>query len=225
MKPFLSLSRTEQVQALEMVMGALRMAFYPPATRVIQDNLRTIDQALPLDLQTRRAELVALDAKAFDALFRETMNPLRSDTVPAELRLSPSFMAIAESVGKSIVGPMGGPIAAYGHARVDDRAPDPEHLQHFRNEGLAGLEAVFMARYFNNLLEFMGEPERSELEVAVLGPHSEAARRQRWMEEQMRPLRSEACEESWEDRMKRRRAAMQRRDPQYVPGFLRRPPG
>lgn len=224
MKPLSDLARIEQVQALEMVMGALRLAFYPPVTRIIQNNLRIIAQVLPLDLQTRREELVVLDAFAFDALFRETMNPLRTDAMPAELRLSASIIAIVAAAARSMSGPMGGPIAAYGRARVDDREPDPEHLQHFRKEGLAGHEAVFLARYFNNLLEFMGEPERTDLEATVLGPRSAAGRRQQWTADESARLRAGGYEESPEERIQRRRGAPARPESLDIPSFLRRPP-
>lgn len=72
-------------------------------------------------------------------------------------------------------------VAALQAALADDRAPQCRTLRHFRAAAVHGdaAEAAFMARFFDNLLDHMGEPERSDFEASILGPGPLAERRQR----------------------------------------------
>jgi hypothetical protein len=134
---FLQRSSTEQGHALRAVMGAPRIALYPPVPRPIQGALRPAPRDLPAGLDSLRRDLAALPPDRF--------------------------------------------VAALQAALADDRAPQWRTLRHFRAAAVHGdaAEAAFMARFFDNLLDHMGEPERSDFEASILGPGPLAERRQR----------------------------------------------
>ncbi len=156
----------ERACALQVIMGALKIAWYPPDARSIQARIaaETIPQAR--GLENLRQELAALSPGQFFEVFKAGYNPLTED---------------AEEFGLVSFGPMGGTHAAYGRALADTSEPNPRYLRHFQKEGYEGEEAVFMARFLNQVLEHLGEPERSEFEESVVGAAPEAERRKRWV--------------------------------------------
>lgn len=156
---------TEQGEALQVVMGALRIPRYPPVPGPIQAQLAAPAVALPPGVGSLRLALAGLAPAQFAAALQASMNPLRED----------------EGFGLVGFGPMGGTLAAYGRALLADQDVDSRHVRHFERVGgyLAG-EAVLMARFFGQILGHLGEPERSDFEASIVGSAPATERRERW---------------------------------------------
>ena len=151
-------------QALQVVLGALRLPLYPPSARAIHDALRASRRPLPPMLDRLRRDLVALPPAQFAAALQAALNPIELDA----------------GFGVMAFGPMGGALAAYGAALVDERQPRAESLRHFRATEADEARVVFMARFFDRLLDHLGEPERSSVEASIIGPAPLDRRRRRW---------------------------------------------
>ncbi len=165
---FAERSVVEQGQALEVVMGALKIAQYPPAPRHVQARIVASEGRLPPNtgIETLRQELAALTRQQFEQAFMASMNPLPD----------------AAAFGLVGFGPMGGTLAAYGRALCEEDEPDPRYQRFFqRIEGYERDDAVFMTRFFAQLLEHLGEPERSDFEDSIVGTGPERERTKRWV--------------------------------------------
>lgn len=72
-------TRAEKAVVLEIVMGALDLYPYPPATRIIQHNIAHMQapRDTPPVIEKLRGELAALEPAVFLKVFYDMMNPLR----------------------------------------------------------------------------------------------------------------------------------------------------
>ncbi len=72
-------TRAEKAVVLEIVMGALDLYPYPPATRIIQHNIAHMQapRDTPPVIGKLRSELAALAPAAFLKVFHDMMNPIR----------------------------------------------------------------------------------------------------------------------------------------------------
>lgn len=159
------MSITEKAYELQMVLGACGIELFPaPLPRIIQEKLRDAPPcALPL-MEQRRQELAGLPPRKFEAVFIEAMNPMR----------------VSEGLDLSAFGPKGGVAWAYGAALVDEREPPAKYLRHFEDEGYKGKEALFMARFFKQMIDRTDDRFRSESERSEIGPGTKSERNRRW---------------------------------------------
>lgn len=166
MSAFADRPAIEQGQALQVVMGALKIAWYPPDPLNIRATIEMATVTNVPGIETLRRELAALGPAQFFEAFKAGYSWQMDD---------------AEEFGLVGFGPMGGVLAAYGRALIDTSEPNWHHLRHFeKTQGYERGQATFMARFFNQILEHLGEPERSDFEQSIIGTGPVEERTRRW---------------------------------------------
>lgn len=166
MSAFADRPAVEQGQALQVVMGALKIAWYPPDPRNIHLSIRSANIPQAPAVERLRSELATLSPVQFYEAFKAGHSWQMDD---------------AGEFGLVGFGPMGGVLAAYGRALTDTSEPNGRYLRHFeRVQGYPRGQALFMARFFNQLLEHLGEPERSDFEASIIGSAPKEQRVSRW---------------------------------------------
>lgn len=165
MRAWGAMSIYEKSHELQMLLGALGVEVFPaPIPRLIQEKLRDAAPSENPRVERWRQKFAGLPAKQFEGVFIETMNPMR----------------VSEGLDLSAFGPKGGVAWAYGAALVDDSEPPAKYLRHFEAEGYKGKEALFMARFFKQMIDRMDDRFRSESERSEIGPGTKLERNRRW---------------------------------------------
>lgn len=155
----------EKSHELQMLLGALGIEVFPALIpRLVQEQLRDAAPSESPRVERWRQKFAGLPAKQFEGVFIETMNPMR----------------VSEGLDFSAFGPKGGVAWAYGAALVDESDPPANYLRHFEAEGYKGKEALFMARFFNLMIQRTDERFRSESERSEIGSGTKTERARRW---------------------------------------------
>ena len=165
MRAWGAMSITEKAYEFQVLMGALGIELFPaPIPHLIQAKLRDAAPSENPYVEERRQKFVGLPVKQFEAVFIEAMNPMR----------------MSEGLDLSAFGPKGGVGWAFGAALVDESDPPAKYLRYFEAEGYTGKDALFMARFFNQMIQRTDERFRSESERSEIGPGPKSERNRRW---------------------------------------------